>query len=62
MTVGMTHGIRMAARVTPRPKKALFMISAKTMPMMNSKNTDPTVNTNVASTESQNRGSVAAST
>ena len=61
ITVGMTHGTRMAALVTPRPLKVWRMIKANPSPMANSAATDVTVNIIVACTASQNRGSVRAS-
>ncbi len=52
--VGMAHGIRMTARTMARPRNALFMTSAKPMPMMVSSTTVTNAKNSVISTELQN--------
>jgi hypothetical protein len=60
--VGITHGTRMTARVSPRPTKAWCMISANAMPITNSRDTEATVKISVFLAAFQKLGSVSART
>ena len=49
--VGIAHGIRIEARTRARPRKARFIISAKTMPMHGLQDHGDDVKTSVIPTE-----------
>ena len=56
--VGIAQGMRMTARMRPRPGKAALRMSATTMPSTVSRETETRVNHTVFQTECHQSGSV----